>query len=90
VWMRARARRRHHRFDWFVDTRPGVRAMLAVRVISTACACSVIVPIISGAPRAVTIFWLLAVPPMAYAGLWLVLSAFACMWLAGWRPQSRP
>lgn len=90
AWMKLRWRRRIDRSDWFADTPAVRRVYRANRVISSVCAASALVPILAGASSEVTAFWLLAIPPAAYAGLWLVLGVVACLWLAGWRPQSRP
>jgi hypothetical protein len=55
----------------------------------SACIASEFVPLLSGAPHAVSMFWLLAVVPVAYAGFWMIMGVVACMWLFGWRPQPR-
>jgi hypothetical protein len=60
---------------------------MASSVIAAVCVASAAGPIANDAPLAVTVFWLLALPPVFYAGVWLILGVLGLMWLSGWRPQ---
>jgi len=65
------------------------RIALASSVIAAACLVSALVPLAGQAPPTVTVFWLLAIPPVWYAGVWLMLGILGVTWLTGWRPRPR-
>jgi hypothetical protein len=87
VLMKSRARRLGERNELVVEAGRRVGTVFAVFV--GLCIASEIVPLEAGATRVVSIFWLLSIVPVAYAGLWLIMGVAACMWLFGWRPHPR-
>ena len=62
---------------------------MAFEVFLAGCIASWLVPLLAGAPPPVSTLRLLAILPVAYAGLRVSMGVIACMWLFGWRPQSR-
>jgi hypothetical protein len=89
AWMTLRARRRLGRADPILEE-IGRRTGEIFTFILGLCAGCELVLLTSGAPRAASTFWLLAIVPVAYAGLWITMGVMAWLWLRGWPPRPRP